>query len=331
MSGGHTLVLADVPGSSRRPRGCGLGIEFLRHLSGPGADPRRGLLRRAAEARRAIEQVVRSWAHSALSSPSGPPSCSQQGRPARGGEAAGELEPEFPGSHRISAQPASAPAIFSMRPPPWSPRPPRRRRPTGEAGRAQGAGEADAAAGGHRVYRQSHKRPGRRGWNATGRGLPGHRPAVCGWWSAPTSTRRRRRGLHRRLAAAGVDAALGAAGCQDGNTVRIGSAEFTFAADAMSSVPRPPAGRADEPHPGRGLRRHLRPFHVGHLAVASRRGTESWRMRCGWCRPGCPHRGPVMAGAADVWRCAGRRSRDAPHLRPRPGVEPPGPSTPSTP
>jgi GTP-binding protein len=46
--------------------------------------------------------------------------------------------------------------------------------------------------------------------------------------------------LHRRLAAAGVDAALVAAGCQDGDTVRIGSAEFTFAADAMSSVPRPP-------------------------------------------------------------------------------------------
>jgi GTP-binding protein len=46
--------------------------------------------------------------------------------------------------------------------------------------------------------------------------------------------------LHRRLAAAGVDAALAAAGCQDGDSVRIGSAEFTFAADAMSSFPRPP-------------------------------------------------------------------------------------------
>jgi GTP-binding protein len=46
--------------------------------------------------------------------------------------------------------------------------------------------------------------------------------------------------LHRRLAAAGVDSALAAAGCKDGDTVRIGSAEFTYAADAMSTLPRPP-------------------------------------------------------------------------------------------
>jgi GTP-binding protein len=46
--------------------------------------------------------------------------------------------------------------------------------------------------------------------------------------------------LHRRLAAAGVDAALAAAGCKDGDTVRIGSAEFTFKADALGSLPPPP-------------------------------------------------------------------------------------------
>jgi GTP-binding protein len=37
--------------------------------------------------------------------------------------------------------------------------------------------------------------------------------------------------LQRRLKVAGVDAALGAAGCVEGDTVRIGRAEFTYAED----------------------------------------------------------------------------------------------------
>jgi Obg family GTPase CgtA-like protein len=37
--------------------------------------------------------------------------------------------------------------------------------------------------------------------------------------------------LQQKLRAAGVDAALAAAGCQEGDTVRIGDLEFTYADD----------------------------------------------------------------------------------------------------
>ena len=40
--------------------------------------------------------------------------------------------------------------------------------------------------------------------------------------------------LQRKLAAAGVDAALAAAGCREGDTVRIGDAEFTYSEDGLS-------------------------------------------------------------------------------------------------
>ena len=40
--------------------------------------------------------------------------------------------------------------------------------------------------------------------------------------------------LQRKLAAAGVDAALAAAGCREGDTVRIGEAEFTYRDDGLS-------------------------------------------------------------------------------------------------
>jgi GTP-binding protein len=40
--------------------------------------------------------------------------------------------------------------------------------------------------------------------------------------------------LQRKLAAAGVDAALAAAGCREGDTVRIGEAEFTYTDDGLS-------------------------------------------------------------------------------------------------
>jgi GTPase len=41
--------------------------------------------------------------------------------------------------------------------------------------------------------------------------------------------------LQRKLAAAGVDAALAAAGCREGDTVLIGDAEFVYRDDGLSA------------------------------------------------------------------------------------------------
>ncbi len=246
MSGGHTLVLADVPGLIEGAHeGAGLGIEFLRHL-----ERTRVLIHvvdcsaGAAEARRAIEQVVAELGAFSPQLAERPTlvALNKVDLP-EAGEAAGELEPEFPGSHRISAAAgfgtrdlldAAAALVAAARHAAAG--------PPGEAGRAQGAGEADAAAGGHRVYRHVSQAPGpprvERDPDGAYRVID---PAVLRMVERTDLDEEEAVAvLHRRLAAAGVDAALGAAGCQDGNTVRIGSAEFTFAADAMSSVPRPP-------------------------------------------------------------------------------------------
>jgi GTP-binding protein len=40
--------------------------------------------------------------------------------------------------------------------------------------------------------------------------------------------------LQRKLRAAGVDAALAAAGCSEGDTVRIGEAEFSYTDDGLA-------------------------------------------------------------------------------------------------
>ena len=250
MSGGHTLVLADVPGLIEGAHdGAGLGIEFLRHL-----ERTRVLIHvvdcaaGAAEARRAIEQVVGEL---------GAFSPQLAERPTlvafnkidlpEAGEAAGELEPEFPDAHRISAAggigtrdllEAAADLVAAARHAAAGPT----AGSSGEAGGVQGAGDADAAAGGHRIYRHVSHEPGppRVERDPDGAYRVIH-PAVLRIVERTDLDEEEAVAvLHRRLAAAGVDAALAAAGCQDGDTVRIGSAEFTFAADAMSSFPRPP-------------------------------------------------------------------------------------------
>jgi Obg family GTPase CgtA-like protein len=59
--------------------------------------------------------------------------------------------------------------------------------------------------------------------------------------------------LQRRLATAGVDAALAAAGCGDGDTVRIGQAEFSYVAGSAGPL-SVSAGRGVRPsrRAGRG-------------------------------------------------------------------------------
>ena len=250
MSGGHTLVLADVPGLIEGAHdGAGLGIEFLRHL-----ERTRVLIHvvdcaaGAAEARRAIEQVVAELGAFSPQLAERPTlvALNKIDLP-EAGEAAGELEPEFPGAHRISAAggigtrdllEAAADLVAAARHAAAGPT----AGSSGEAGGGQGAGEADAAAGGHRIYRHVSHEPGppRVERDPDGAYRVIH-PAVLRIVERTDLDEEEAVAvLHRRLAAAGVDAALAAAGCQDGDTVRIGSAEFTFAADAMSSFPRPP-------------------------------------------------------------------------------------------
>jgi GTP-binding protein len=250
MSGGHTLVLADVPGLIEGAHdGAGLGIEFLRHL-----ERTRVLIHvvdcaaGAAEARRAIEQVVAELGAFSPQLAERPTlvALNKIDLP-EAGEAAGELEPEFPGAHRISAAAgigtrdlleAAADLVAAARHAAAGPT----AGSSGEAGGVQGAGDADAAAGGHRIYRHVSHEPGpprvERDPDGAYRVID---PAVLRIVERTDLDEEEAVAvLHRRLAAAGVDAALAAAGCQDGDSVRIGSAEFTFAADAMSSFPRPP-------------------------------------------------------------------------------------------
>ncbi len=249
MSGGHILVLADVPGLIEGAHdGAGLGIEFLRHL-----ERTRVLIHvvdcaaGAAEARRAVGQVVAELGafSSQLAERPTLVALNKVDLP-EAGEAASELEPEFPGSHRISAAggigtrdllEAAAALVAAARDSAsigaGSP---------DRSGGGQGAGAGDAASGGHRVYRHVSR--------ATGPPRVDREPDGAYRVTDPAVERIVERTdldeeeavavLHRRLAAAGVDAALTAAGCKDGDTVRIGSAEFTFKADALGSLPPPP-------------------------------------------------------------------------------------------
>jgi len=249
MSGGHTLVLADVPELiAGEHEGAGLGIEFLRHL-----ERTRVLIHvvdcaaGAADARLAIEQVAAELAAFSPQLAERPTlvALNKVDLP-DAGAAAGELEPEFPGSHRISAAGGTgtrelleAAALLvaaarnsATRPAPFSP---------GGAAGVQAAGEGDGAEGGHRVYRHVSRAPGQPRVDREPDGAYRVTDAAVLRIVERTDLDEEEavEVLHRRLAAAGVDAALAAAGCQDGDTVRIGSAEFTYAADAIGSLPRP--------------------------------------------------------------------------------------------
>jgi GTP-binding protein len=245
MSGGHTLVLADVPGLIEGAHeGAGLGIEFLRHL-----ERTRVLIHvvdcsaGAGGARRAIEQVVAELGAFSRQLAERPTLLAlNKVDLAEAGAVASELGSEFPSSHRISAAggigtrdllEAAAQLVAAAR-----------NSATGPADRPEGAqraGTGGAAPGGHRLYRHISREPGPPGVDREPDGA--YRvtdPAVLRIVERTDLDEEEAvEVLHRRLAAAGVDAALAAAGCQDGDTVRIGSAEFTYAADAMSSLPRP--------------------------------------------------------------------------------------------
>jgi len=225
LEGGHTLVLADVPGLIEgASHGAGLGLEFLRHLertrtlihvvdASAGVDAARGALE-------TVRAELEAYSHELAARPS-VVAFNKIDLP-EGSDAADLLAAEVPGSFRISAQHGDGCRELLLA-------------AAELAGRVIRDAPGPAPAGLHRVYRP---RPRRVVTTDVVREDGGFR--VVG----ELVERMVRRidldndeavaRLQRKLAAAGVDAALAAAGCDEGDTVLIGDAEFTYTDDGLS-------------------------------------------------------------------------------------------------
>ena len=223
LDSGRTLVLADVPGLIEGAhRGAGLGLDFLRHLErtrvlvhvvdvAAGADAARAALLTIADEMRAFSTTLAGKpAVIALNKVDVPGAAA----------AAAEMLAELPGAVRISAVTgAGCAALLDV-----------------AAGLAAAAPEAELLAAPalrmHRIYRHRSV----------------HAPAVTSEGDAyrvvsedvermvarvDLDNDEAVRRLQQRLRAAGVDDALRAAGCSEGDTVRIGEAEFVFTDEAV--------------------------------------------------------------------------------------------------
>jgi GTPase len=219
LEGGHTLVLADVPGLIEgASHGAGLGLEFLRHL-----ERTRTLVHvvdasAGVDAARAALATVRAELEAYSPELAGRPSVIAFNKIdlLEGASAAAELIAEFPGSFQISAQRGDGCRELLLA--------------TAElAGRVIRDAPGPAPPGLHRVYRP---RPRRVVTNDVVREDGGFRVVgelverMVGRIDLENDEAVAR--LQRKLAAAGVDAALAAAGCREGDTVRIGEAEFMY-------------------------------------------------------------------------------------------------------
>jgi GTP-binding protein len=230
LEGGRSVILADVPGLIEGAhQGAGLGIEFLRHL-----ERTRVLIHvvdcaaGAAEARRSLDQVateLRAFSPALGERPT--VIALNKIDVAEGEAAAAELAAILPRAHPVSAAGRigtqalleATVALLAEMPP---------------AAAMEAPSETVAGAGGHRVYQHVPR--------SVGPPRVEREPDGAYRVSGPQVERLVERTdlseeeavalLQRRLAAAGVDAALSAAGCRDGDTVRIASAEFAYAADA---------------------------------------------------------------------------------------------------
>ncbi|MGH7749356.1 MAG: Obg family GTPase CgtA, partial [Candidatus Dormibacteria bacterium] len=226
IEGGRTLVFADVPGLIEGAHlGTGLGIDFLRHLertrvlvhvvdasAGTEAaldalDTVRAELAAFSEVLAARERLV------ALNKVDVP-----EGRTAAAAVAASE-----PGSLAISA--AGGEGVEELLG--------RVATLVAEARLAPEVPVPGLAPAEHRVYRHRPRRLGDvsviredDAWRVLGEALE-REVAMTDLNSEDAVSR-----LQRRLRVAGVDAALAAAGCVEGDTVRIARAEFTYAEDA---------------------------------------------------------------------------------------------------
>lgn len=226
LDGGHTLVLADVPGLIEgASHGAGLGLEFLRHL-----ERTRTLIHvvdasAGADAARLALITVRRELAAYSEELAGRPSVLAFNKIdlPEAAAAAAALVVAFPGSFAISAERGDGCRDLVL-----------------AAAALAGPGSRDsplpALPGLHRVYRP---RPRRVVSNDVIREGDGFRVAgelverMVGRIDLDNEEAVAR--LQRKLAAAGVDAALAAAGCREGDTVFIGDAEFVYRDDGLSA------------------------------------------------------------------------------------------------
>jgi GTP-binding protein len=226
LDGGHTLVLADVPGLIEgASHGAGLGLEFLRHLE------RTRTLIHVVDASGGVDA-----ARVALTTVRGELAAYSEelaGRPSvlafnkidlpEAAVAAAALELEYPDSFAISAERGDGcrDLLFAA---------------ATLAGRGTRHRPSTDPPELHRVYRP---RPRRVVSNDVIREDGGFRVAgelverMVGRIDLDNEEAVAR--LQRKLAAAGVDAALAAAGCREGDTVFIGEAEFVYRDDGLSA------------------------------------------------------------------------------------------------
>jgi GTPase len=225
LEGGHTLVLADVPGLiDGASHGAGLGLEFLRHLERTRAlihvvDASAGV-DAAREALATVRAEVEAYSPELAGRPS-VVAFNKIDLP-EAAAAADELTVAFPGSFKISAQRGDGCGELLLA-------------AAELAQRVVRDAPGPAPAGLHRIYRP---RPRRVVTNDVVRDADGFRVVgelverMVGRIDLDNEEAVAR--LQRKLAAAGVDAALAAAGCREGDTVRIGDAEFTYSDDGLS-------------------------------------------------------------------------------------------------
>jgi GTPase len=220
LGNGAVLVLADVPGLIEGAHhGAGLGLEFLRHVERTRAlihvvDASQGL-DGAIAAVATIDRELRSF-NPALAERPQLLALNKIDVP-EGAAVALALQDEWPDAQPISAATregtqallASAAALAA--------------RDTDVQAGADGAGDD-----GHHVYRHQTRRTppivtrDGDGFRVSGRDIE-RMVDITDLDNDEAVVR-----LQRRMRALGVDAALAAAGCTEGDTVRIGAAEFTY-------------------------------------------------------------------------------------------------------
>ena len=225
IEGGRTLVFADVPGLIEGAHlGAGLGIDFLRHLERTRVLVHVVDASAGEEAARAALETVRAELGSfspTLAAREQLVALNKVDVP-EGRDAAAAIAAAEPDAVAISA--AGGEGVEELLG--------RVAVLVAEAREAQPKVTVGPEPAAHRVYRHRPRRLGdvtavreEDGWRVVGEALE-REVAMTDLDSEEAVAR-----LQRRLKVAGVDAALAAAGCVEGDTVRIGRAEFTYAED----------------------------------------------------------------------------------------------------